>query len=241
MAALVVIPARGGSKGLPDKNLAKIKDETLVAWAIAAIPPKVPCILSSDSEAILDLAVYPHVSPMHRGKGHAEDWSHDLQTAQEIINPDLSGIVLQPDDFLVWLRPTSPFREPPDVAAIIEYMDAHPEIDSLRSVVPAKEHPAKMYRISGDLGDGIDWLAPWDGPHRANHPRQLLPPAFRACGWIDAIRVRCIRDHSMEGFVIGAWRPPYPDVRALEIDDEDDLVLAKETAHKRVWRPGKCS
>lgn len=196
-----------------------------------------PVIVSSESVEILAEAERLNVGVLERPSRWSQDWTPDLPVAQHLI----FETVLDSDDLIVWLRPTAPFRNPENIKDVVEFMDAHPEIDSIRSVVPAIHHPLKMYKVLGDLS-GQPWLAPYiSEDSRANHPRQLLPPAFQSAGWIDAVRVRCIRAGSMEGYTIAGLVVPYPaEDRACQIDTLDDLERAATIAAQRRWTPGDC-
>lgn len=208
-------------------------------WAIAATRgvPAYRTIVSSDSAEILAEAQRLEVETLPRPGYLAQDWTPDLPVAQQIVN--LMG--LAPDDLVVWLRPTAPFRRPDDVEDVIAFMTKNQGIDSLRSVIHAVHHPLKTYQVAGDI-DGQPWLVPyvpWES--RTNHPRQFLPPAWQAAGWIDAVRVRCISGGSMEGGVIAGWPVPFPEkYRGFQIDTQDDLEEAHLIAGARHWTPGKC-
>jgi N-acylneuraminate cytidylyltransferase len=143
----------------------------------------------------------------------------------------------EPDDVLVLLRPTAPFRRPDEIRAVVDLLRSS-GADSVRSVVPAHEHPQKMYVETGRSGD---WplLAPATDRHRANHPRQWLPPAWRPCGFIDAVRADVLLGlDSLEGDRILGW--PAPIGRAsIEMDDEGHFLWAEAIAHEQQWKPGE--
>ena len=237
MNTIIVIPARGGSKRVFRKNMAKVQGVSLLEWAVAAARGLSHwLVVSSDDQAILDEGARLGTLRFVRQPGHAEHWSGDLPIAQQVVTA-LSG---DDDDLLVWLRPTAPFRTSENVQEVIEFMNVNRDVDSVRSVMKSTEHPLKSYRVVGELHDQ-PWLAPWlPSEHRANHPDQYLPASYRPVGWIDAVRLRCIRAGSMEGFTIVAWPVPGPDDRSLDINTEEDLERAHDVAGRRRWRPGVC-
>jgi N-acylneuraminate cytidylyltransferase len=242
MKTIICIPARGGSKGVPRKNLSLVRGVSLLEWAIASTRGLgFPVVVSSDDDEILDVAGKLSAIPHLRTDDLAQDWTEDLPVAQVLVDTTGYGPYRR-DDLMVWLRPTAPFRSPRDVKNIIEYMETFPDIDSLRSVLPAIHHPAKMYRMVGEVGNSQPRLASYiPGEGRANHPRQYLPPAWQSAGWIDAVRVRCIRAGSMEGDRIAGCSVPFPGRdRGFQIDTMGDIEKATSIATARHWTPGAC-
>lgn len=241
LKGVIVIPARGGYQSLSRKNLRKIMDVSLVEWALAACElGSLSVIVSTNDPEIKAVAEKHGVDVCHRSEDNEKPWTPDIQVAREVA---YDSYIKNPDDFMIWLRPTSPFRSKYHVSQVIQFMMEFPAVDSLRSVVPVKEHPAKMYRLVGGAGPASDYelLAPW-GPardHRPNHPRQYLPEAYKAVGWIDAVRYRVIDSGEMEGYQNYALVPPDPDLR-IDIDTEIDLQVANNIAENRGWRPGRC-
>ena len=142
---------------------------------------------------------------------------------------------LKDDDILVHLRPTSPFVRPQEIDEVVrQLLGAPSSVESVRSVRPARDHPAKMYRE--DKGR----LWPWDSQeHLPNHPRQLLEPAFIAAGFVDAVRAGRILDGDMQGahgFIL-AW--PAPEDRTIDLDTEGDWAAAERLAKRHGWKPGQ--
>jgi CMP-N-acetylneuraminic acid synthetase len=233
----VVIPARGGSKRIHNKNVATVAGHSLLEWALQA-SQDFPTIISTERSAhrVLDEAARLGGSPyiFFRPERLAEDWTPDLPVAQNVLTqlPYLSG-----EDFLIWLRPTSPFRSRQDVSAVVQTMQDNPEIDSIRSVVKAEHPPSKMYTVH-TTEDDKRRLCPLTRWHFPNHPSSIVPPAFLACGWIDAVRVRAIKGGDMEGDYIAPLAVDR--TRGLDINTPEDLERANEIAARLGWTPGRC-
>ena len=219
----------------------------MLDWTLA--PAVAACdvvIVTSDAQAILD-----HVLGWARARDAEIILRRRLPMLATSRTPDLpvirdayGYIPQEPEDILVLLRPTAPFRRAEEIRAVAALLRQFPFVDSVRSVVPAHEHPEKMYREVGDwvvpAGQGdvrYPRLEPATGRHRANHPRQWLDPAYRACGFVDAVRAEVLVGlDSLEGDLILGW--PAPPERAVELDDEADWAAAEALAVERGWQPG---
>jgi len=203
---LALVPARGGSKGIPRKNIRNFAGYPLIAWSIAAAK-QASCvtrvIVSTDDEEIASVArEYRAETPFLRPSELAQDQTTDLPVFEHALDWLERNENYKPE-FVIQLRPTSPIR-PKDcvdnaVKILMEYMDA----DCVRGVVPAGQNPHKMWRFAGDNGP-MKPLLQVDGiAEPYNAPRQVLPPVYWQTGHIDAIRVSTItQKHSLTGDVI---------------------------------------
>ena len=188
---LAVIPARGGSKGIPRKNIKSFAGYPLIAYSIAAglqseLTTRV--IVSTDDEEIAAVArKWGAQTPFLRPAEFAADNTLDLPVFQHALKwlKEHEGYV---PDIVVQLRPTSPARPVGMVDEAIRLLLDHPEADSVRGVVPADENPHKMWRVDGETGlmHGLLKVEGIDEPYNA--PRQKLPPVYWQTGHIDAIR-----------------------------------------------------
>ena len=224
MDVLALIPARGGSQGIPRKNLAEVGGRSLVAWAVAAARESSlvdRVIVSTDDEEIAAAATaagaeVPFVRPAHLAAHdttdlpvfvHALDWL----AAEEDQQPSL----------VVHLRPTSPARRLGLVDDAVARLRARPDATSLRSVSPSPLTPWKMYEVR----EGF--LAPLLGTleqEAFNQPRQQLPEAWVHDGVIDVIRTETLRAGSMSGPRMLAWHSTAAE--AVDIDHPEDLARA---------------
>jgi YrbI family 3-deoxy-D-manno-octulosonate 8-phosphate phosphatase len=192
---LAIIPARGGSKGIPRKNIRDFAGYPLIAYAIAAAQQSnsvTRVIVSTDDEQIASVARQLGAeTPFLRPAEFAQDNSTDLPLFQHALQWLAEHEGYRPD-VLVQLRPTSPLRPRDLVDRAVSTLLAHPDADSVRGVVPAGQNPHKMWRLSGEdapMKNLLD-VPGLDEPYNA--PRQSLPPIYWQTGHIDAIRVETI-------------------------------------------------
>jgi len=203
---LAIIPARGGSKGIPRKNIRSFAGYPLIAYSIAAAKQAgmvTRVILSTDDEEIAAVGKnYGAEVPFLRPEKLAQDDVLDLPVFQHILawlaeNEDYSA------DVVVQLRPTSPIRPPSLVDDAVKLLLEYPEADSVRGVVPSGQNPHKMWRIDPTNGQMKPLLTVPGVIEPFNAPRQALPLTFWQTGHIDAIRARVILEkQSMSGDVI---------------------------------------
>ena len=188
---LAVIPARGGSKGIPRKNIKLFAGYPLIAYSIAAglqseLTTRV--IVSTDDEEIAEVArKWGAETPFLRPAEFAADNTLDLPVFQHAL-AWLKEHENYVPDIVLQLRPTSPARPRTLVDDAIRLLMDHPEADSVRGVVPADENPHKMWRVDPKTGlmTGLLKVEGIDEPYNA--PRQKLPPVYWQTGHIDAIR-----------------------------------------------------
>ncbi|MCX8025193.1 MAG: acylneuraminate cytidylyltransferase [Thermanaerothrix sp.] len=203
---LALIPARGGSKGIPRKNIRPFAGHPLIAYSIAAARQAetvTRVVVSTDDDEIAAVArEYGAEVPFLRPPELAQDDTTDLPVFQHALRWLAEHEGYHPE-IVVQLRPTSPVRPPGLVDAAVRLLLAHPEADSVRGVVPAGQNPFKMWRIDPERGVLQPLLTLPGVPEPYNAPRQSLPPVFWQTGHIDAIRARTILEkHSMSGAVI---------------------------------------
>jgi YrbI family 3-deoxy-D-manno-octulosonate 8-phosphate phosphatase len=198
---LAIVPARGGSKSIPRKNIKPLGGVPLLAYSIEAgraarLVDRV--IVSTDDDEIAAVAQrYGAEVPFVRPPSLAEDHTPDLPVFQHALQW-LEKHDRYTPDIVVQLRPTSPIRSPGCVDAAIELLRDDPTADSVRGVVLASQNPYKMWRLQTDglltpLLDTAD-------PEAYNRPRQELPLTYWQTGHVDAIRAASIlRQDSMSG------------------------------------------
>ncbi len=228
MQILALIPARGGSKSIPRKNLRPLAGYPLIAYSIAAarrsrLVPRT--IVSTDDDEIVRIArSYGAEVPFVRPAELAQDTSPDFPVFTHCLNWLRERESYQPD-YLVQLRPTSPIRPPDCVDRAIQILIDHPQADSVRGVIPSGQNPYKMWRENehGQLTPLLE-LSGVKEPYNA--PRQSLPQAYWQTGHVDAIRLSTILGKgSMSGDVI---YPLLLDPRyAIDIDTLRDWQLAE--------------
>lgn len=153
-SVLAIIPARGGSKGLPGKNIKSMCGKPLIGWSIEKA--KKSCYLdvilvSTDDQKIADIAEdYGAYVPFLR----PTEFSTDEASTYEVIRHALrylKDVELKEFDLVVLLEPTSPLREDDDVDRMLERLMARfSDFDSIISVGEVAEHPSIMKRLVGD-------------------------------------------------------------------------------------------
>jgi N-acylneuraminate cytidylyltransferase len=203
---LAVVQARGGSKGIPRKNIRSFAGFPLVAYSIAAglqAATVTRTIVSTDDEEIAAVSrQYGAEVPFLRPAEYAQDQSLDLPLFEHALTWLSQHEGYRPD-VVVQLRPTSPLRPPGLVDEAVELLLAHPEADSVRGVVPAGQNPHKMWKIHPETGRMNPLLEVKGIKEPYNAPRQILPPVYWQTGHIDALRPSVfLEKHSMSGDVI---------------------------------------
>jgi len=204
---LALIPARGGSKGIPRKNIREFAGYPLIAWSIAAARQSdlvTRTIVSTDDEEIAAVArSFEAETPFLRPAEFAQDASTDLPVFEHALRWLAETENYHPD-VVVQLRPTSPIRPCDCVDRAIRILLAHPDADCVRGVVPAGQNPHKMWRLPGGEDAPMKNLLAVEGlAEPYNAPRQSLPPIYWQTGHVDVIRAATILGKgSMSGGVI---------------------------------------
>lgn len=223
---LALIPARGGSKGLPGKNIRPLAGRPLLAWTVqaaldAAAPDSV--VLSSDDEAIMAAGREAGCEvPFRRPAELATDTASSLDVVLHALD-SLPGF-----DVVMLLQPTSPLRTAADIDAACERFVAT-GAPCCVSVAPVAQSPYWMYR----LGDG-DTLQPLLALPEGATRRQDLPPVYALNGAIYIADVAWLR--RTRGFVgEGTVAHVMPAERSLDIDTEADW--AEVERHLRATAP----
>ncbi len=197
---LSLIPARGGSKSIPRKNIKSLGGHPLIAYSIYAALQATTVdrtVVSTDDREIAEIArSYGAEVPFLRPAKYAQDDTLDLPVFQHALGWLAKEESYQPD-VVIQLRPTSPFRPPGLVDEAVQVFLDHPEASSVRGIVPSKQNPYKMWRI-GQQGRIVPLLeTDFEEPY--NMPRQDLPDTYWQTGHIDVIAAETILDGSMSG------------------------------------------
>ncbi len=203
---LAIIPARGGSKGIPRKNIRDFSGYPLIAWSIAAglkseLVTRV--IVSTDDAEIAAVArAWGAETPFLRPAEFAEDKTTDLPVFVHALEWLEKNEGYKPD-VVVQLRPTSPVRPLGLVDDAVRILLQHADADSVRGIVPAGQNPHKMWRLpAGEAAPMANLLAVEGIEEPYNAPRQILPDIYWQTGHIDAIRPAAILNGSMSGKTI---------------------------------------
>ncbi len=199
---LAVVPARGGSKGIPGKNIKPFCGRPLIAYSIAAglqAETVTRVILDTDDERIAAAgracgAEVPFLRPSEL----AQDDTPDQPVFRRLLERLEKEEGYRPD-LVVHLRPTSPVRPRGLVDEAVRKLLGAPAADSVRSVIPAGENPYKMWRMGAE--GALEPLLTLGGvPEPYNAPRQALPATYWQSGHVDVVRPEVIlRKNSMTG------------------------------------------
>ena len=224
MNILGVIPARGGSKSVPRKNLAMIFDRPLIAYTIDAAKRSRMIshfVLSSDDDEIIAVArKYGAPVPFKRPADLATDEAPTLPVVQHAVR-EMEALENVSFDYVVLLQPTTPMRQPEDIDAAVEKLITT-GADSVVSVCDVDAyHPARMRKIVDDQLVELPIKEP-----REMARRQDLPKIYIRNGAVYAVR----RDVLMEqNSMIGKVSRPYvmPVDKSVNIDGKLDLLLAQ--------------
>jgi N-acylneuraminate cytidylyltransferase len=190
---LAVIPARGGSKGIPRKNIRLFAGQPLIAYSIQhahASRYVTRTVVTTDDTEIADVARrYGAEVPFMRPPELAGDMAMDLEVFEHLLFELKSSHAYEPD-LIVHLRPTSPLRRVELIDLAIEMMLGRPDADSLKTLSVSKLTPYKMWRIDQGL---IQPLLEVPGlPEAHSMPRQVLPTVYTGNGYLDIIRPRTV-------------------------------------------------
>ncbi len=223
---IAVIPARGGSKSIPGKNIKLFNGHPLIAYSIAAgLKAKMVerVIVSTDDPRIAAVARYYGAEiPFLRPHELAMDGTPDFPVYAHVLEWLYEKQGYCPD-IIVQLRPTSPLRPQGCVDDAIRILLRNPRADSVRGVTLAGQNPYKMWYLRKKFLTPIVKSKIYEA---YNAPRQKLPKVFWQTGHIDAVRISTIsKKHSLSGKFIA---PLYIDhVYASDLDTLVDWKFAE--------------
>jgi N-acylneuraminate cytidylyltransferase len=201
---LALIPARGGSKSIPRKNILSFGGYPLIAYSISAgltASSITRVIVSTDDPEIASIAHdYGAEVPFLRPEEFSQDQTPDLPVFQHALQwlEDNEGYCPQ---IVVQLRPTSPLRKVKHIDQAVAILLKHPEADAVRTVCEPFQNPYKMWQITpaGVMKPLLD--TNFNEPY--NMLRQELPTVFWQTGYVDAARTNTIQTkNSMTGEII---------------------------------------
>jgi len=224
---LALIPARGGSKSIPRKNIRSFAGHPLIAYSIAAglAAESVSRVLvSTDDEEIAAISrAYGAETPFLRPGELSQDNTPDLPVFQHALQWLEENEGYRPE-ILVQLRPTSPLRRVWHIDQSVYQLLAHPEADAIRTVCEPFQNPFKTWQI--DPEGFMKPLIQTQFQEAYNMPRQLLPEVYWQTGYVDAAwRDTILEKGSMTGKRILPLVIPACDW--IDIDSADDWRRAE--------------
>lgn len=241
METLAVIPARGGSKGVPRKNIRLLAGEPLISYSIrAGIESRyvTRIVLTTEDDEIAAIGrSYGAEVPFLRPSELAEDSSRDLEVFQHCLGwlDDHEGYV---PDIVVQLRPTAPLRTSAHIDEAIELFMTLPEVDCVRSVTEAPQHPLKTWRVENGMLTPFVPTSLTGINEPFNMPRQALGDAYIQNGSVDVIKPSVITSqNSMSGLRIRPMVMKPED--SVNIDSPLDWSMAEMLMAQRSKRIAK--
>lgn len=222
---LAIIPARGGSKGVPRKNIRNLAGKPLIVWTIDAAKNSKyidACIVSTEDEEIKKIAEsYGGYVPFMRPAELARDDTPGIEPVIHAINelPDY--------DYVVLLQPTSPLRIVDDIDGAIEFCMER-QVNSCVSVTEAEHSPYWMYTLDdNDLMSRVLKIS-----SDKSYQRQKLPKVYRLNGAIYVAQCNFLKesrsfiDEKTIGYVM-------PQERSLDIDTLIDFKFVEFLINER--------
>ncbi len=240
---LALIPARGGSKGIPRKNVIPLAGRPVIAWSIGharASQRITRVVVSTDDDEIAEVAqAWGAEVPFRRPPEFAGDLAPDIDVMRHALTFLAEHEGYRPD-LVVHLRPTGPVRRVADIDAAVDRLTARPDADALRSVSVAHQTPYKMWRLRDD--DTMTPLLEVPGMRDCqSRPRQLLPAVYWQNGYVDVFRPRAVLEQdSMWGETVV---PFVVDTQLFDLDYPEDVApvedaLLRLEAGQDVFGPG---
>lgn len=188
---ITIILARGGSRGIPKKNIKVLGDKPLIAWTInSALKAGLErVIVSTEDPEIIRVAKEYSAEVLLRPLYLAQDKT----SAFEVLQSEVPKIDPKPDIILL-LQPTSPFRTTQEIKSSINLLELYDSIVSVEEV-PEKWHPSQVF-IEGKMADGKSIK---DRITR----RQDYPKAYTPTGSIYAFKAKNLEQGSIYGEKVG--------------------------------------
>ncbi len=238
---VALIPARGGSKGIPKKNIIDLDGYPLIAYSIVVAlncPSIDRVIVSTDDDEIAEIAnKFGAEVPFMRPDCFAGDGSPDIDFMLHFLSwAEKEGSV---PEFIIHLRPTTPLRDIEKIEEAIDFMQArkgarlgikaeYPEATwftnetALRSMHELREPPEKLFRT-----DRHGWLETFMFDRESgfiqkeyyNLPRQSFRPAYQPNGYVDIIKPETLKAGLLHGDNTWGFETP----NTGEVDSKEDL------------------
>ena len=229
---VALIPARAGSKRVPDKNIRPLAGHPLMAYTIAAAMDSgvfSDVIVSTDSEHYAKIAKhYGAQVPFLRPAALAGDQSPDIEWVEFTLSR-LQESDRKHDCFSI-LRPTSPFRLPQTIQRAWQEFSSQQGVDSLRAVEKCTQHPGKMWVVRGKRMMPLLPLGPSEQPwHSSQYPS--LPEIYVQNASLEIAKSQVVfEDRTIAGNVVMPFLTT--DYEGFDVNNEYDWQLAEHTVRK---------
>ena len=220
---IAIIPARGGSKGIPRKNLAQLAGKPLIWYSIQSAKESGlfdEIIVSSDDEDILQFAISESVLAQKR----PSELAQDLTTSNEVISYIINENKFDNHDYICLLQPTSPLRTAVHIKNAFKIKS-----DNL-TVISVKKQSKSVYKTFLLRENGF--LQGLVSPEAPFIPRQQIPELYSPNGAIYIFNV--------ENFIASNNSIPQTNIvpflmehiESIDIDSSEDLIIANQILEK---------
>ena len=227
---LVLIPARSGSKGIPNKNIKDFCGKPLLSWSIeqaskSKYKDDMRIILSTDSIEYANIGhQYGAEVPFIRPKILSQDNSLDIDFIKHAVDYLKEWEQYNPD-IILQLRPTQPCRKVEDIDKCLDiFINNREEYDSLRTLIESPKSPYKIYQINDD--NILEPVIKLDGVDSFNMCRQDLPKCYLHNGYIDILNTNILSRSTISGTKI------YPYIMNNDNFIDIDIAIDWENAEK---------
>ncbi|MCD4781595.1 MAG: acylneuraminate cytidylyltransferase family protein [Candidatus Omnitrophica bacterium] len=231
MKIVALIPARGGSKSIPFKNIMKLGNHPLIAYSIAEAKLSQyinEVVVTTDSTKIADIArKYRAYVPFLRPKNISRDHSLDVEFFKHYLNY-LKRKAFQIPDIIVHLRPTTPLREISVIDCAIQYMVENKKASALRSMHKTHLTPYKMFKKKGEYA--CAFLKYKNVQESYNLPRQKFDEVYIPNGYVDIVRPSILlKTNLLHGRRMKIWETD----NVADIDGIEDYHFAAKLLKER--------
>ena len=221
--AIALIPARAGSKSIPNKNLSKIGQHSLVGHAILQCRESNmfnDIVVSTDGQRIAEEAEKYGAKVHHRDEKLASDTSLVIDTVKQFVKYLKEQHLLYHTDYLALIEPTTPLRTPQNIIDCIDLISSE-KFQSVATFRKASLNPNRAWRLeNGKPKPFFRTNDPWA-------PRQKLQPAFQLSGSVYCINLNDFTDKT-QNLLFGNSGAVLVDERdSIDIDDQLDLDFVR--------------
>ena len=221
---LAIIPARGGSKGIPYKNLRLLREKPLIQHAIDYAKSSKyinTIVVSTDSDKIADESVRQGVKVIKRPESLAGDRALVIDAIRHAVDECGKQYNFYPD-IIVLLECTSPIKSVNEIDRAIEIFSRN-EADSVATFRESAISPHRLWRVEENV------VTPFIKESNPFLPRQSQPKGYQLTGQLYAITIEALnRDLNNPSILVGKVFPIITETEVIDIDQEIDLIIAEE-------------
>ncbi|USK72891.1 cytidylyltransferase domain-containing protein [Peribacillus frigoritolerans] len=227
---IALVPARGGSKAVPYKNIKLLFQKPLIAWTLELVkemPEIDKVVVSTDDANISIISQYFGAEVIMRPNQLSGDDSLAIDTVKHAIN------VLKEQketyDIMLYLQPTSPLRKKEDIYDCLELLiENNKGYTSVATFSEADLNPIRAWFFNG--------TSPQTFIKNANPflPRQMLPKAYQLNGSIYAFYTKIINDETEKFLGDNPGGIIIPKERGIDMDEEIDFMLAEKFFERKL-------